>query len=105
MSYDGQDPLDGWSRYIRWIDEAYPQGGSESGLLTVLEKCLEKVRGCHIYREDPRLLEVYLRYLDLTESSAESFQMLYAGGYFQKLATFYVTWADQLEQVCCIFHA
>ena len=100
MSYNGDDPLEVWFRYIKWVEETYPQGGNESGLLTVLEKCLEKVRDHVEYQSDSRLLEVYLRYLDLTDSNVEWFQMLYAGGYFHKLAPFYINWADKLEGTC-----
>ena len=98
MAYDGQDPLELWSRYIQWVEENYPQGGKESDLLTVLEQCLEKLRDSVQYRNDPRLLDIYLRYLDLTENNAEWFSQLYGAGYFHKLASFYIHWADTLEE-------
>lgn len=49
------------------------------------------------YHSDPRLLEVYLRYLDLTENSPEWFQQLYGAGYFHNLSCFYINWAEALE--------
>ena len=97
MSYDGNDPLDLWNKYINWVEESYPQGGKEGDLLTILEKCLEKLRDWTQYKSDGRLLEVYLRYLDLTENNSEWFQQLYGAGYFHKLANFYGHWADVHE--------
>ena len=97
MSYEGNDPLDLWNRYIQWVEENYPQGGKEGDLLTILEKCLEKLKDSTQYRSDHRLLDIYLRYLDLTDNNVEWFQMLYAGGYFHQLCTFYINWADKLE--------
>lgn len=97
MAYDGSDPLELWSRYIQWVEENYPQGGKESDLQMVLEQCLEKLRDSTQYQSDPRLLEIYLRYLDLTENNAEWYNQLYGAGYFHKLASFYIHWAETLE--------
>lgn len=97
MAYDGPDPLELWSRYIQWVEENYPQGGKESDLLIVLEQCLEKLRDSSQYQSDPRLLDIYLRYLDLTENNAEWFNQLYGAGYFHKLSSFYIHWAETLE--------
>ena len=97
MSYEGNDPLDLWNRYIQWVEENYPQGGKEGDLLTILEKCLEKLKDAPQYQSDQRLLDIYLRYLDLTDNSVEWFQMLYAGGYFHQLANFYINWAEKVE--------
>lgn len=97
MAYDGPDPLELWNRYIQWLDENYPQGGKESDLLVVLEQCLEKLRDSSQYQSDPRLLDIYLRYLDLTENNAEWFNQLYGAGYFHKLSIFYIHWAETLE--------
>ena len=76
MAYDGADPLQPWHVYINWIDEHYPQGGKEGDLLKILEQCLEAVKDSEQYKSDQRLLEVYLRYLDLTESNGEWFNQL-----------------------------
>lgn len=81
MAYDGPDPLEPWYRYILWVEEHYPQGGKEGDLLTVLERCLEALRDSGQYKSDNRLLEVYLRYLDLTESNCEWFGQLVRKGY------------------------
>ena len=97
MSYEGNDPLELWNHYIQWVEENYPQGGKEGDLLTILEKCLEKLKDSSQYQSDQRLLDIYLRYLDLTDNSVEWFQMLYAGGYFHQLSTFYINWAEKLE--------
>lgn len=98
-TYNGPDPLDLWSSYIQWVEENYPQGGRESDLLVVLEQCLEKLRDKDVYKSDRRLLEVYLRYLDLTERNSEWYSQLYGAGYFHRLAGFYIHWAETLESV------
>lgn len=88
MAYSGPDPLEPWHRYIQWIEENYPQGGKEGDLLNVLEGCLEALKGSVQYKSDGRLLEVYLRYLDLTESDAEYFNQLVTTRYILNLRMF-----------------
>ena len=41
MAYEGQDPLEQWTKYINWLEENYPKGGKEGDLLTVLEQVFQ----------------------------------------------------------------
>jgi len=38
LAYEGQDPLEQWTKYINWLEENYPKGGKEGDLLIVLEQ-------------------------------------------------------------------
>ena len=98
MAYEGDDPLDLWNRYVIWVEETFPQGGKEGDMLTILEKCLEHLRDNARYKNDQRFLDIYLRYMELSENNVEWYQMLFAGGYFHRLAGLYVSWAQLLEQ-------
>ena len=76
-----KDQLDVWLRYIKWVRERFPSGGSKSQLLPILERCTrsllqevvtneEGAREC-IYADDVRYLRVWIAYADNLEEPLE----------------------------------
>jgi len=76
MAYSGPDPLEPWLWYIQFVEKNYPRGVKDGDLLKVIGDCLEAMKGSVQYRSDGRLLEVHLRYLDLTERDVEYYNQL-----------------------------
>lgn len=77
---DVDDPLELFIEYITWINHAYPQGGSskKSGMLDVLERCLMYLRDMETYKNDPRLLKLWLWYIELfAADSAQEAKEIY----------------------------
>ena len=44
-SYNGEDQLDPWYRYIQWVEQTYPKGGKEGQVHVIIEKCIKKFKG------------------------------------------------------------
>ncbi|QLL33567.1 hypothetical protein HG536_0E04780 [Torulaspora globosa] len=100
---DLDDPLELFMEYINWINHAYPQGGSskKSGMLDLLERCLMYFRDMETYKNDPRLLKVWLWYIevfsaDSDQDSKEIFIYMLRKRIGNKLALFYEAFAASL---------
>ncbi|QLQ81128.1 hypothetical protein HG537_0E04830 [Torulaspora globosa] len=100
---DMDDPLELFMEYINWINHAYPQGGNskKSGMLDILERCLMYFRDMETYRNDPRLLKVWLWYIELfcvesDQDSREIFIYMLRKRIGNKLALFYESFAASL---------
>jgi len=63
----------GWdvARYIMWVKDAFPSGGTQSELLPLLEACTRTFQTDERYRSDLRYLRVWVQYV--STSSLESF--------------------------------
>ncbi|XP_075699920.1 mitotic checkpoint serine/threonine-protein kinase BUB1 beta-like isoform X2 [Rhinoderma darwinii] len=61
--YTGDDPLDVWDRYIKWAEQAYPQGGKESNLSPLLERAVRIFHQEQKYYGDLRYLNICLKFV------------------------------------------
>lgn len=59
------DPITLYLEYIKWLNNAYPQGGNskQSGMLTLLERCLSHLKDLERYRNDVRFLKIWFWYI------------------------------------------
>ncbi|EPX70898.1 mitotic spindle checkpoint protein Mad3 [Schizosaccharomyces octosporus yFS286] len=72
-----EDPLQVWIDYIQWTLNSYPQGNtSESGLLSLLERCSQQFVKSPIYKNDIRYLRIWMQYAKYVEDPAELFSFL-----------------------------
>lgn len=67
-TYVGHDPLDNWYNYICWIEQSYPKSGNESGLNEAVSKCILKFEADMRYRQDRRLIKLFIKYVSCTFS-------------------------------------
>ncbi|MBN3282223.1 BUB1B kinase, partial [Polyodon spathula] len=95
--YNGDDPLDVWDRYIKWTEQTYPQGGKESNLSTLLEKVVMLFNEEKKYFNDPRYLNLWLKFADHCSEPLDLYSYLNGQGIGVLLAAFYISWADQYE--------
>lgn len=65
-TYSGTDPLDTWYSYICWIEQSFPKSGNESGLHDAVSKCLLKFENDMRYRQDRRLIKLFIKYVSKT---------------------------------------
>lgn len=92
------DPLEVYIEYIKWTHDNYPQGAnSESGLVSLLERCTSYFRDTEYYKNDPRYLKVWLEYINYSDSPREIFIYLSKKEIGNKLALFYEEFAKYLE--------
>lgn len=61
--FDGDDVLELWIEYIQWIQNAYPSLGPESDFVPVLERCTRSLMSEEKYKDDPRYLDIWLKYV------------------------------------------
>lgn len=92
-TYKGADPLGAWYTFICWIEQSYPAGGSGSGLQTVLHQCLTKFEDDERYRQDKRLIKLFIKFMEKQKDKIEFYQQMYNNGIGTMLADFYIAWA------------
>ncbi|RUS31027.1 Mad3/BUB1 homology region 1-domain-containing protein [Jimgerdemannia flammicorona] len=97
---DLDDPLDVFSRYIRWTLEAYPQGPNhESNLVPLLEQVTRKFKNERRYKNDPRYLRCWLLYANYVEEPKDIFVFLMRNDIGTDLAALYEDYALLLEKM------
>ncbi|XP_017074887.1 uncharacterized protein LOC108110359 [Drosophila eugracilis] len=92
-TYAGEDPLGAWYKYICWIEQSYPAGGSNSGLQAALHQCLTQFEDDERYRQDKRLIKLFIKFMEKQKDKIEFYQQMYNNGIGTMLADFYIAWA------------
>ncbi|XP_008115060.2 mitotic checkpoint serine/threonine-protein kinase BUB1 beta [Anolis carolinensis] len=95
--YCGDDPLDVWDRYIKWTEQTFPQGGKDSNLSAVLERAVKALNEQQRYYEDPRYLDLWLKFGNCCSEPLDLYSYLSSQGIGTSLAQLYITWAEELE--------
>ncbi|EFJ35846.1 hypothetical protein SELMODRAFT_404118 [Selaginella moellendorffii] len=96
--YVGDDPLEPWIRCIEWTKEAFPSGGSQSGILPMLELCLRTFCDDSKYKSDLRYLKLWLDYADRCTHPRDIYVFLEVNDIGQTYAQFYEAYASYLER-------
>lgn len=99
LAMELDDPLEPYLQYIGWLHDVYPQGhNNESGLITVLEKCVEDLYCEQMYKTDARFLKVWLELAQYHDQPLDVFKFMIHIGVGQNLALFYEEYASFLEK-------
>ncbi|KAH7060178.1 Mad3/BUB1 homology region 1-domain-containing protein [Linnemannia elongata] len=97
---DLDDPMDVYSRYVKWMIENYPQSagqGHDSQLSPVLERALTDFKDDERYRNDPRFVKLLIIYSEKISNTIELFNYMEANGIGSEIAMYYEEFADFLE--------
>ncbi|AET41495.1 Mad3p Ecym_8210 [Eremothecium cymbalariae DBVPG len=98
------DPLELYLDYISWINDAYPQGATnkQSGMVDIMERCLNYFKDVDIYKNDPRYLKIWIWYIELfvhgLQEKKDIFVHLLRRKIGEKLALYYEEFANLLCQ-------
>lgn len=95
--YNGDDPLDVWDRYIKWAEQAFPQGGKESNLSPLLERVVKIFHQEKRYYDDLRYLNICLKFANCCTEPADLYSYLHSQGIGVLHAQLYISWADEYE--------
>ncbi|GMF98463.1 hypothetical protein B5S33_g3170 [[Candida] boidinii] len=92
------DPLDVYLQYIEWIHSNFPSGPTnESGLITVLEKCMHYFKDDDYYKNEIRYLKIWLEYISYSDSPRDIFTYMFKKEIGKRQALFYEEFAGFLE--------
>ncbi|XP_056400973.1 mitotic checkpoint serine/threonine-protein kinase BUB1 beta [Hyla sarda] len=95
--YTGDDPLDVWDRYIKWAEQAFPQGGKDSNLSPLLERAVKIFHQEQKYYADLRYLNICLKFARFCTEPVDLYSYLYSQGIGVQHAQLYITWAEEYE--------
>ncbi|PVV04576.1 hypothetical protein BB560_000921 [Smittium megazygosporum] len=95
---EDDDPLDVYFNYSKWLVEVFPASKGNSIVIKALETPLRLFKSHERYRNDPRLLKMWLWYIELiNQSQEEIFQYLLSNQIGASLSLFYEEYAKLLE--------
>ncbi|KAM8833533.1 mitotic checkpoint serine/threonine-protein kinase BUB1 beta [Synchiropus picturatus] len=95
--YEGDDPLDVWYRYIKWTEQAFPWGGKESSLSTLLEQAVTKFTEEKKYYNDPRYVDLWIKFANISTDQLSMFRYMQAQGIGVLCSSFYIAWSEIYE--------
>ncbi|SPP79533.1 uncharacterized protein LOC117581940 isoform X1 [Drosophila guanche] len=94
--YHGQDPLDHWYNYICWY-ENHAHSDPELKFRETLERCLTQYEHSDYYRQDARMVRLWLKYIAMQTEPLHFYQVLYQRRTGRQVAAFYIGWASYYE--------
>lgn len=95
---DSDDPLEAWTKYVKWCIDNYPSGQThESGLIPLLERATRHFKDSEQYTNDPRYLRLWILYARNVECARDVYNFLLANEIGTKLASLYEELAVVLE--------
>lgn len=94
--YQGPDPLDHWYNYICWY-ENHAHSDPELKFRETLERCLTVYEHNDYYRQDVRLVRLWLKYIAMQSDQLRFYQVLFQRGTGRQVAAFYIGWASYYE--------
>ncbi|ESQ51953.1 hypothetical protein EUTSA_v10016779mg [Eutrema salsugineum] len=95
--YEGDDPLSPWIECIKWVQEAFPQGGECSGLLVIYEQCVRKFWHSERYKDDLRYLKIWLEYAEHCADAEVIYKFLEVNDIGKTHAVYYISYALHME--------
>lgn len=94
--YRGPDPLGLWWNYICWLEQNI-HIDTENQFRKSLEHCLSIYEHFDGYKQDVRMVKLWIKYIDMQPSPPQMYQMLYQRGVGTQLAAFYIGWAHYFD--------
>jgi len=89
-----QDPLAIWDNYIRWAQQSKVESHFH---LKLLKRCTLEYQTDPRYKNDPRYLRIWIKFIDSVENPLDYFGILEIHGIGTDLALLYTSWSLILE--------
>uniref|UniRef100_A0A8C3HBG1 BUB1 mitotic checkpoint serine/threonine kinase n=1 Tax=Chrysemys picta bellii TaxID=8478 RepID=A0A8C3HBG1_CHRPI len=105
QSYQGDDPLDPWDRYLQWVESAFPLQGGQECLSASLEQLVKVFISEERYHQDPRFVKYCIKLAEFISAPSQFFDYIYSQGVGTRTSALYIAWAQQLETEGNIQHA
>uniref|UniRef100_A0A674IAC4 BUB1 N-terminal domain-containing protein n=1 Tax=Terrapene triunguis TaxID=2587831 RepID=A0A674IAC4_9SAUR len=105
QSYQGDDPLDPWDRYLQWVESAFPLQSGQECLSASLEQLVKVFISEERYHQDPRFVKYCIKLAEFISAPSQFFDYIYSQGVGTRTSALYIAWAQQLETEGNIQHA
>ncbi|XP_067388961.1 mitotic checkpoint serine/threonine-protein kinase BUB1 isoform X2 [Emydura macquarii macquarii] len=96
-SYQGDDPLDPWDRYLQWVEGAFPLPCGQARLSALLEQLVKAFISYKRYQQDARFVKYCIKLAEFISSPSQFFDFIYSQGVGIRTSALYIAWAQQLE--------
>ncbi|XP_050431084.1 mitotic checkpoint serine/threonine-protein kinase BUB1 beta-like [Adelges cooleyi] len=97
-TYEGEDPLAPRFEYIKWLEQMYLTHGPDSNFWPLIEETVQKFKDDAMYKQDPRFIQVLIKFIENQPNAVELYQTVYNQGLGTMCAMFYRAWADLLDR-------
>ncbi|KAG4074414.1 hypothetical protein HA402_000393 [Bradysia odoriphaga] len=95
-SYEGNVPLDLWFNYVCWYEQKMSLD-TENKYQWALSKCLATFESNENYKQDIRMVKLWMKYINLQPNPLNMYQRLYERGVGTQWAIFYIGWAHYYD--------
>ncbi|XP_067338875.1 mitotic checkpoint serine/threonine-protein kinase BUB1 isoform X2 [Channa argus] len=95
-SYTGEDPLDAWDKFVEYLQQTLPAGGSD-GMSVVFDRLVEKFLNVDQYSNDIRYVNYCIKCASYYSDPIALYSYIYSKGVGSRTAALYVAWAQQFE--------
>ncbi|KAK2855846.1 hypothetical protein Q5P01_004581 [Channa striata] len=96
-SYTGEDPLDAWDKFVQYVQQTLPAGGSD-GMSVVLDRLVETFLNVDRYSNDIRYVNYCIKWASYSSDPIVLYSYIYSKGVGSRTAALYVAWAQQFER-------
>ncbi|KAL9698337.1 hypothetical protein quinque_001778 [Culex quinquefasciatus] len=95
-AYQGPDPLDIWFNFICWLEQ-HKMLDKEGGFRKILEQCLSNFENYENYKQDVRMVKLWMKFIDMQANPLNLYQFLYKKNVGTQCACFYIGWAHYYD--------
>ncbi|ESP03860.1 hypothetical protein LOTGIDRAFT_185215, partial [Lottia gigantea] len=98
-TYSGDDPLDVWDRYTKWIERTFPSRGAGGKFIELLQNFLREFKDDARYTNDARYINWWIKFANNCDDPLEIYSYMFDNALGCDLSCFYEAWTATLEQV------
>ncbi|KXJ82894.1 hypothetical protein RP20_CCG010316 [Aedes albopictus] len=95
-AYSGADSLDIWFNYICWLEQ-HKVFDKDGGFRKILEQCLSNFENFENYKQDVRMVKLWMKFIDMQANPLNLYQFLYKKNVGTQCACFYIGWAHYYD--------
>nr|XP_033503878.1 mitotic checkpoint serine/threonine-protein kinase BUB1 isoform X1 [Epinephelus lanceolatus] len=96
-SYTGDDPLDQWDKFVKYLEQTVPADGG-SAMSLVFESLVQKFLNIQQYANDIRYVNYCIKCASYYSDPIALYSLIFSKGIGTRTAALYVAWAQQFEQ-------
>ncbi|XP_031628523.1 uncharacterized protein LOC116344214 [Contarinia nasturtii] len=98
-NYTGNDRLIPWYEYILWLEENFDIDCRKETIFEhILARCLREFEFEERYKQDRRLIKLFIRYINYQDDQDQYYKMMVSKGYGTRVADLYINWAFYFDK-------